>query len=115
MQRHGQKTAARPTGNLPRDAPLAVLQMHWDGARFLSDSGFFLLEQVGEGSWFLDPAATPLTFAGSYRQGEESFTYSILLRPWGQLWSGEERLPFRYHDWYLPLIGSGAPMPERIG
>ena len=86
-----------------------------DGSRFLSDSGFVLLEQVGEGTWVLDPAAAPLEFAGSYRQGEESFSYHILLRPWGQEWKGEGRLPFRYNDWYLPLIASGEPMPERIG
>ena len=98
-----------------REEPLAVLQMHWDGARFLADSGFFLLEQVGEGMWTLDPAAAPLEFSGQYRQGEESFSYHILLRPWGQQWSGEQRLPFRYNDWYLPLIGSGEPMPEQIG
>ena len=98
-----------------REEPFAVLQMHWDGSRFLSESGFFLLEQVGEGVWTLDPAADPLDFSGSYRQGEESFSYRILLRPWGQEWSGEQRLPFRYNDWYLPLIGSEEPMPERIG
>ncbi len=98
-----------------RNEPLAVLQMHWDGARFLADSGFFLLKQVGEGEWTLDPAAAPLEFSGSYQQGEESFSYRILLRSWGQQWSGEQRLPFRYNDWYLPLIGSGEPMPERIG
>ena len=98
-----------------QEEPLAVLQMHWDGSRFLSESGFFLLEQVEEGTWVLDPAAAPLEFAGSYRQGEESFSYHILLRPWGQEWKGEGRLPFRYNDWYLPLIASGEPMPERIG
>ena len=98
-----------------REEPLAVLQMRWDGSRFLSQSGFFLLEQQGEGAWVLEPDASPLEFSGNYRQGEESFSYHVLLRPWGQEWSGEQRLPFRYNDWYLPLIGSGEAMPERIG
>ena len=98
-----------------REEPLAVLQMRWDGSRFLSQSGFFLLEQQGEGAWVLEPDASPMEFSGNYRQGEESFSYHVLLRPWGQEWSGEQRLPFRYNDWYLPLIGSGEAMPERIG
>jgi DNA-binding MarR family transcriptional regulator len=97
-----------------REEPMAVMQMEWDGSRFVSGSGFFLLTAVGE-NWVLDPAASPLEWQGSYRQGEEAFSYRILLRPWGQEWSVDQRLPFRYNDWYLPLIGSGEPMPERIG
>ena len=101
---------------LDTDHPtLGIDKMRWDGSRFLSQSGFFLLEQQGEGAWVLEPDASPLEFSGNYRQGEESFSYHVLLRPWGQEWSGEQRLPFRYNDWYLPLIGSGEAMPERIG
>ncbi len=98
-----------------RSEPLAVLQMSWDGARFVSETGFFLLETSDSGAWILDPAAEPLEWQGSYRQNGESFSYRILLRPWGREWSGDQRLPFRYNDWYLPLIASGETMPERIG
>ena len=46
--------------------------------------------------------------------------YSIYLRPWGESWEDvraddEELLPYYYDDWYLPLIETGASMPEVIG
>lgn len=95
--------------------PMAALQMTWDGAHFTADSGFFLLEDAKKDDWILDPVSYPLTFQGHYHHGDEDFSYRILLRPWGEEWRGEQRLPFRYNDWYLPLIDAGASMPERIG
>lgn len=98
-----------------REEPMAFLQMEWDGSCFVPTSGFFLLEGVEKSAWTLDPASSPLEIRGSYCHGDESFSYRILLRPWGDRWNADQRLPFRYTDWYLPLVGSGASMPERIG
>ena len=40
----------------------------------------------------------------------------MYLRPWGSLWPDEEdRLPYYYEDWYLPLIESGEEMPDVLG
>ncbi len=97
------------------DEPLALVQMR-PGESFLrSESGFFLLEELGEDQWRLNPAAQTLELRGSYRHEDESFDYRILLRPWGADWPKDERLPFRYTDWYLPLREAGESMPQRIG
>ena len=49
--------------------------------------------------------------------GDDQFTYDIFLRPWGTSWDDAkaEDLPYYYHDWYLPLIEAGEPMPDSIG
>lgn len=98
------------------DEPLAIVQMCWDGAEAVSESGWFLLESVGPGDWRVDPAGEELTLGGAYRSEDESFDFRIRLRPWGARWEGDgSRLPFRYTDWYLPLLEAGEPMPGRIG
>ena len=98
-----------------RDEPLALVQLRRDGESLVSVSGFFLLEDLEDGAWRLDPGGTVLELRGIYTHGEESFSYHVVLRPWGAKWIEEGRRPFRYLDWYLPLLEQGESMPQRIG
>ena len=98
------------------DAPLGVLYLRWDGDEAVTESGWFLTEQVGDDLWRLDPTAQLWELRGSVRGESESFDFLIHLRPWGARWPEEEsRIPFRYDDWYLPLIEGKASMPGQIG
>ena len=45
--------------------------------------------------------------------------YTIVLRPWGTVWSdvesvASELLPYYYNDWYLPAIEAGEEMPDSL-
>ena len=55
-------------------------------------------------------------FTGTVQDGEDSYDYTIVLRPWGKIWDDveEDLLPYYYDDWYLPLIEAGAEMPDYI-
>ena len=97
------------------DKPLAVVQLRREGESLSSESGWFLLEDLPAGAWRMTEKAELLELSGSYRHGDEAFDYRIVLRPWGMTWPSDQRLPYRYSDWYLPLIGSGEAMPGRIG
>ena len=86
-----------------------------------SISGNFWLMTIGEGDWQLDPTITDyekmIVISGSYEADEGSFDYAIVLRPWGTLWDDVEQdgmmlVPYYYETWYLPLIESGADMPD---
>lgn len=57
-----------------------------------------------------------LIFTGTAVDGEDSYDYKIVLRPWGTLWDDmdEDLLPYYYESWYLPLIEAGAEMPDHI-
>jgi len=96
-----------------------------------SKSGSFFKDEISRGEWILDPSQTgyPDTLilnAGQCEDGYGSYRYHFVLRPWGYSWSAvegdpsetilfDEVLPAHYEDWYLPLVESGAPMPESIG
>ena len=95
---------------------LALVRLCWEDGLIVSQSGWFLSSEIGEGEWRLDPAAEETVLSGAAQAGDESFSYEIRLRPWGARWEESGgRLPFRYEDWYLPLIEDNAAMPERIG
>jgi hypothetical protein len=98
------------------EEPLALVQMRWEGDTAVSESGWFLLSEMGEGTWRVDPGAEALELSGTCEGGGERFDYQIHLRPWGADWQ-EETLhePWRLRDWYLPLMEEGASMPDRIG
>lgn len=99
-----------------REEPLALVQLRWEDGLIVSRSGWFLGTEIREGEWRLDPAAEETALSGAAQAGDERFSYEIRLRPWGARWEESGgRLPFRYEDWYLPLIEDGAAMPERIG
>lgn len=98
------------------DEPLALVRLRAEDTELVSESGWFLLSEIGDGALRLDPAADRLELSGSCEGGGERFDYEIHLRPWGAEWQEETlHLPWRYRDWYLPLIGEDAPMPDRIG
>lgn len=97
------------------DEPLALTQLRQEGESLVSASGFFLLEELKAGAWRMDVKGETLELRGIYTHGEESFSYHVLLRPWGAKWTEEGRRPFRYSDWYLPLLEQGERMPREIG
>ena len=99
--------------------------------RLVSTGGSFLdCELRGADAWYIGaappesmPYSDMICISGVYtdpENGENTFVYSIYLRPWGESWEDvraddEELLPYYYDDWYLPLIETGASMPEVIG
>ena len=86
----------------------------------VSVSGSFEIGDIGEGDWNASPADAGyddcLMFTGKVQDGEDSYEYTIVLRPWGTLWDDveEDFLPYYYDDWYLPLIEENAEMPDYI-
>ena len=101
-----------------RSEPLAeVLLEVTEEGNFRSVSGYFLFDTITFGEWQFELPEKEMFLEDYRHEGNgERFSYSIYLRPWGADWSGlsEEQLPFYYDDWYLPLIRSGKPMPDRI-
>ena len=95
-----------------------------------TDGSFFDCALEGADAWYIDaapsesmPYADMICISGVYtdpENGENTFVYSIYLRPWGETWEdvradNEELMPYYYDDWYLPLIEAGAAMPDAIG
>ena len=110
-----------------RDDPLGKVFIRIDtesGAgkhgNLVSVNGSFEIGDIGEGDW--DAALADigyddfLSFNGTVQDGEDSYEYTIVLRPWGKIWDDveEDLLPYYYDDWYLPLIEAGAEMPDYI-
>ena len=83
--------------------------------------GQFLGNTLEEGTWYVNPEqltyGNSIAFSGDYENEYGSFSYHVLLLPWGALWDdlGEETYPARYYDWYLPLVEADASMPDTIG
>lgn len=87
-----------------------------------STGGTFWLTAIGEGEWTLDPTAYGfenmlVVDAVHYESDEGSFDYTVVLRPWGTVWSDVEStagglLPYYYNDWYLPAIEADEAMPD---
>ena len=95
-----------------------------------TDGSFFDCALSGADAWYIDaapsesmPYSDMICISGVYtdpENGENTFVYSIYLRPWGESWEdvradNEELMPYYYDDWYLPLIEADAPMPDVIG
>lgn len=95
-----------------------------------TDGSFFDCALDGADAWYIDaapssamPYSDMICISGVYtdpENGENTFVYSIYLRPWGETWDdvradNEELMPYSYDDWYLPLIEAGASMPDAIG
>lgn len=86
-----------------------------------SESGSFMDQVLGHADWIIDPALENfenlITLDGEYSGDEGSYTYMVILRPWGTVWDdmSESSLPYTYSSWYLPLIDSGAALPDAIG
>ncbi|MGM9523657.1 MAG: hypothetical protein ACI3VU_04515 [Faecousia sp.] len=110
-----------------RDNLLGLVSIYIDTASgadahgsLVSVSGSFEIGDIGEGDWNASPADAGyddcLMFTGKVQDGEDSYEYTIVLRPWGTLWDDveEDFLPYYYDDWYLPLIEENAEMPDYI-
>ena len=86
-----------------------------------SEGGSFTDIALEHGDWIVDPGLVDygdmIHIDGDYENGEDTFHYDIVLRPWGTYWVDvdEEELPNLYNDWYLPLIDADEPMPDSIG
>ena len=87
----------------------------------MSEGGWFTDTELEHADWIVDPGVQELEnlicIDGWYENGDDTYRYEIYLRPWGLYWDDveEEDRPYRYDDWYLPLIEAGKTMPDSIG
>lgn len=87
----------------------------------MSEGGWFTNVALEHADWIVDPALLDyddmIWISGDYEDGDDEFHYDIYLRPWGLHWDDmeEDTYPYRYTDWYLPLIDAGKSMPDAIG
>ena len=87
----------------------------------MSEGGWFTDTALAHADWIVDPGLLDyddlIWIDGDYENGDNAFHYDIYLRPWGLYWDDmdESGYPYRYTDWYLPLIDAGMPMPDAIG
>ncbi len=83
--------------------------------------GQFLGQEVEKDAWYVNPDELSydniFDFRGQVEDEYGSYSYRVLLRPWGVEWDDldEAYYPDSYYDWYLPLIESGRDMPDTIG
>ena len=89
-----------------------------DYGTMMSEEGYFTDLELYHADWIVDPGLEDVKdvihINGYYEKGDDQFTYDIYLRPWGTMWDDvvDDQLPFYYHDWYLPLVEAGEPMPD---
>ena len=87
----------------------------------MSEGGRFTDTALAHADWIVDPGLLDyddlIWIDGDYENGDDAFHYDIYLRPWGLHWEDmdESGYPYRYTDWYLPLIDAGMSMPDAIG
>ena len=87
----------------------------------MSEGGWFTDTALAHADWIVDPGLLDyddlIWIDGDYENGDDAFHYDIYLRPWGLYWEDmdESGYPYRYTDWYLPLIDAGKSMPDAIG
>ena len=108
--------------DLPKDNFLAEAKLSVHGNDIRCTGGSFLDRKLKNSSWDItlseDDCGTLMTISGEYDAvGKGGFSYKIFLRPWGSKWpeDDEDKLPYYYNDWYLPLIEEGKDMPDVIG
>lgn len=86
----------------------------------MSEDGWFLEQNLEHADWIVDPGiakyADMFWTTGCMETDSGSLDYEIYLRPWGMRWNdvAEDDIPTFYSDWYLPLIESGASMPDSM-
>ena len=110
-----------------RSEPMASAQVSLSEAgtgehgTVMSEGGWFTNVALEHADWIIDPALLDyddmIWISGDYENGDDEFHYDIYLRPWGLYWvdMDESGYPYRYTDWYLPLIDAGKSMPDAIG
>ena len=110
-----------------RSEPMASAQVSLSEAgtgehgTVMSEGGWFTNVTLEHADWIVDPGLLDyddmIWISGDYEDGDDEFHYDIYLRPWGLYWEDmdESGYPYRYTDWYLPLIDAGTSMPDAIG
>ena len=110
-----------------RSEPMASAQVSLSEAgtgehgTVMSEGGWFTNVALEHADWIVDPGLLDyddmIWISGDYEDGDDEFHYDIYLRPWGLYWEDmdESGYPYRYTDWYLPLIDAGMSMPDAIG
>ena len=110
-----------------RSKPMASAQVSLSEAgtgehgTVMSEGGWFTNVTLEHADWIVDPGLLDyddmIWISGDYEDGDDEFHYDIYLRPWGLYWKDmeEDAYPYRYTDWYLPLIDAGKSMPDAIG
>ena len=110
-----------------RSEPMASVQVSLSEAgtgehgTVMSEDGWFTNVALEHADWIVDPGLLDyddmIWISGDYEDGDDEFHYDIYLRPWGLYWEDmeEDAYPYRYTDWYLPLIDAGKSMPDTIG
>ncbi len=120
-----------------KDAPMADMEVFFsfgageNGAMWAED-GYFMDADVGHAEWVADPAAMGFEIEDMIyidfvyedpQNGDNRFNGYLFLRPWGMLWDDlegryedgwpyDDMMPFKYKDWYVPLVKAGADMPD---
>lgn len=101
------------------DATISPYGVGEHGTLF-SENGYFMDGELEHADWIVDPALTEfenlMSIDGEYEGEEGSYSYQIVLRPWGVMWDdmSEDSLPYAYDYWYLPWVNSGASMPDTL-
>ena len=110
-----------------RSEPMASAQVSLSEAgtgehgTVMSEGGWFTNVALEHADWIVDPGLLDyddmIWISGDYEDGDDEFHYDIYLRPWGLYWDDmeEDTYPYRYTNWYLPLIDAGKSMPDAIG
>lgn len=86
----------------------------------MSEGGWFMEQDLEHADWIIDPGVArysdTLWITGTVETDDGSLDYEIVLRPWGTLWDDVEAgdIPTYYNDWYVPLVESGASMPDSM-
>lgn len=85
-----------------------------DGGLARTTDGRFWFETSGEAALLFRLEDGVLRCDGIHDANGERFSFSLVMRRWGDKWDSEEQTPYYRDDWYLPLIRSGAGMPDRM-
>ncbi len=102
------------------DNVLGALEVCAKEEELLVKSGFFGADELAENEWTFTRDSLGydnlITASGSYVDGENGYSYTLYLRPWGQGWEdvAENERPRSYEKWYQPLIAKNKAMPDEI-
>lgn len=104
--------------DVPRDKCLAKLRLTEKEGRYSCTGGELLDVAVVPDEIVVrlfNREGTVLLITGQFEDSiTGSFSYTILLRPWGDPWPDTGRRPAYYESWYLPKVQSGAGIPDKI-
>lgn len=102
--------------DVPRDDSLAKLRFKEEEGRYSCTGGELLdIAVVPDEVRLRQRDGAVLQITGQFEDPVTGyFSYTILLRPWGDLWPDTERRPAYYESWYLPKVQSGASIPDKI-